>query len=363
MASFKTYRPKKVLIINIFGLGDVLFTTPLINNLKADYPDVVIGYVCNRRSSCILENNKKINKIFIYERDAFEAIAKKSRFKYIKAMLDFFNGIKKEGYNTVIDVSLSNFTDFFTWFIGIPNRIALNYKGRSFFATRKIPFEGYQDKHVVEHYLDFLKEIGVSTHLHELDLPLSEKDVQWADYLWVENGWQNKRVIALVPGGGDSWGKDAHFKRWSPENYAKLADKIVEKTSAITILLGGENEQEICTRILSSMRYPAVSLCGKTTIGQFASIVQRCSCVILNDGGPLHVSVAAKATTVSIFGPVDDNIYGPYPRGKHQVVVKDLACRPCYRKFRRASCNHISCLGTITVDEVFRKVEQVLQHR
>lgn len=361
MNPFKLKNPRKILIINIFGLGDVLFTTPLINNLKADFPNVSIGYVCNRRSSCILEHNKKIDRLFIYERDAFQAIAKKSRLKYIQAMLDFFNGIKKEGYDTVLDVSLSNFSDFFTWFIGIPNRISLNYKGRSFFATKKIPFEGYQDKHVVEHYLDFLKEIGVSHRLKELELSLSNKDLIWADDLWKEKGWKEpQKIIALVPGGGDSWGKDAQFKRWSPENYAKLADKIVEKTSAVIILLGGENEQDVCSDISRLMKHASVSLCGKTTIGQFASIVKRCSCVILNDGGPLHVSVAAGATTVSIFGPVDENIYGPYPKGKHQVVVKDLACHPCYRKFRRASCSHISCLQTITLEEVMRKVEVVL---
>jgi len=352
---------KKILVINIFGLGDVLFTTPLINNLKADFPNVSIGYVCNRRSSCILENNKKIDRLFIYERDAFQAIARKSRLQYIKAMLNFFNDIKKEGYDTVLDVSLSNFTDFFTWFIGIPNRICLNYKGRSFFATEKIPFDGYQDKHVVEHYLDFLKEIGVSQRLKELDLPLSDQELKWADDYWKEKGWRDdQKVVALVPGGGDSWGKDAQFKRWSPENYAKLADKIVEKTSAVIILLGAENEQDVCLNISRLMKHPSVSLCGKTTIGQFAGIVKRCSCVILNDGGPLHVSVAVGATTVSIFGPVDENIYGPYPKGKHQVVVKNLACHPCYRKFRRASCNHISCLQTITVEEVMRKVEVVV---
>lgn len=360
MVKLSQITPKKILIINIFGLGDVLFTTPLITNLKAEFPHISIGYVCNRRSSCIVQNNKKIDRVFIYERDAFQAIAKKSRLKYLKAMLDFFSEIKKENYDVVLDTSLSNLTDFMTWFIGIPHRICLNYKGRSFFATRKIPFDGFKDKHVVEHYLDLLKEIGVSAKFKELDLPIRDEEIKWTENLWNDQGWGSKNVVAIVPGGGDSWGKDARFKRWSPENYAKLADKIVENQSAVIILLGGENEQDVCTQIGSLMRHPSLSLCGKTTIGQFASVVSRCSYVVLNDGGPLHVSVAAKAKTVSIFGPVDENIYGPYPKGKHQVVIKNLACRPCYRKFRRANCEHVSCLSTITVDEVLRKVEQVL---
>ena len=73
------------------------------------------------------------------------------------------------------------------------------------------------------------------------------------------------------------------------------------------------------------------------------------------------MAVAAGAKTVSLIGPVDENIYGPYPMTGHGVVTKEIACRPCYRKFRRADCDHISCLRQITVDEVFKKVEEILK--
>ena len=357
----KINQPKKILIINIFGLGDVLFTTPLISNLKADYPNASIGYVCNRRSACIIENNPKVERIFIYERDAFQAILKKSKLRFVVEMLKFFGRIKKEKYDMVLDVSLSSFTSFFTWFIGIPQRISLDYKNRSYFATRRIPFVGFEGKHVVEHYLDFLKEIGVSNHLRKLELVISKDDQEWCEKLWVEKDFsQTKGVVALVPGGGDSWGKDALYKRWSAENYAKLADKIVEKHGSLIILLGGENEKELCQKLSVLMQASSFSLCGQTTIGQFAAVVKKCSLVVLNDGGPLHVSVAAGANTVSIFGPVDDVVYGPYPLDQHEVVVLDLPCRPCYRRFRRASCQHISCLNTMSIDQVLRKVEKFL---
>ncbi len=63
--------PSKILIINIFGIGDVLFTTPLISNIKKSAPKTSIHYLCNKRSQAVLQNNTKIDKIFVYERDEF----------------------------------------------------------------------------------------------------------------------------------------------------------------------------------------------------------------------------------------------------------------------------------------------------
>ncbi|HQP10619.1 MAG TPA: hypothetical protein PKV41_04475 [Candidatus Omnitrophota bacterium] len=72
------------------------------------------------------------------------------------------------------------------------------------------------------------------------------------------------------------------------------------------------------------------------------------------------MAVAAGTRTVSIFGPVDENVYGPYPRGNHIVIKKELACRPCYRRFRRARCEHISCLNQLTVEEVLERIAKIL---
>jgi ADP-heptose:LPS heptosyltransferase len=75
---------KKVLLINIFGIGDVLFTTPLISNLKSSHSDLTIGYLCNRRTVSVLENNPKVNRVFVYERDEFKAVYQQSRVAYLK---------------------------------------------------------------------------------------------------------------------------------------------------------------------------------------------------------------------------------------------------------------------------------------
>ena len=67
--------------------------------------------------------------------------------------------------------------------------------------------------------------------------------------------------------------------------------------------------------------------------------------------------------TVSVFGPVDEDTYGPYPpsAGHRIIAKKDVPCRPCYKKFKYNACDKRLCLETITVDEVFRAAEEALK--
>ena len=124
--------------------------------------------------------------------------------------------------------------------------------------------------------------------------------------------------------------------------------------------MGGSQDEEICRRVADlTQKKPAIACGGSLT--QFGALAAFCDGVVVNDGGPLHVAAASGAKTVSIFGSVDEKVYGPYPQGFHKVVTKDLACRPCYRQFRRARCEHISCLNLITVDEVLKEIEEILK--
>ena len=353
--------PKKVLIINTFGIGDVLFTTPLISNLKAAYPDVYIGYLCNRRTSHLLAHNSQVDRTFIYTRDELNFIYKRSQWQYWKIFGAFVQSIKDENFDIVLDVSLSGFTAFLTWWIGIPYRVGFDYKRRGFFLNKKIPFKGYEAKHVVEYYLDLLRVIGVPVKHKALKLPLIREDMDWASEFFKDNGvTERSPVIGLVPGGGESWGKEAVYKRWPAEYFAKLADKLIEKSAAQIILLGGPAELQLCEGIVRGMRNPCISACGQTSLNQFAALAKRCSLIVANDGGPLHVAVATGSKTVSIFGPVDDVVYGPYPPEGHIVVKKDLACQPCYRRFRRAQCEHIRCLRQLSVEEVCTRTSSLL---
>jgi ADP-heptose:LPS heptosyltransferase len=195
----------------------------------------------------------------------------------------------------------------------------------------------------------------------EMKMNVPSAEVKWAkDWLKVHGIDSRKPLIAVLPGGGASWGTAARLKRWPASNYAQLIDKIVENFDAAIILLGDSKEEALCREVVSQAHFPVHFGVGETSLLGLAALLMQCRAAIVNDGGPLHVAEAVGIKTVSIFGPVDPLVYGPYPMANHTVVQKGLPCQPCYRRFRMASCSHINCLTKLSVEEVYRKVEKIL---
>jgi ADP-heptose:LPS heptosyltransferase len=110
------------------------------------------------------------------------------------------------------------------------------------------------------------------------------------------------------------------------------------------------------------LKNKAIMSCGKTNLRNFLGLINRCRLIITNDGGPLHMAVGMGVNTVSIFGPVDEKIYGPYPSSSNHVVISktDMKCRPCYKKFKHNVCRERPCLNSIGHEEVLQAVKCLL---
>ena len=355
---------KKILFINPFGIGDVLFTTPIIHAVKDTFPNVKIGYLCNRRTSYILENNPYIDYTFIYERDEFEAIRKESLFAWLITIFAFLNRIKKEHFDIAIDFSLNTQYSFFGWYAGIRTRIGYDYKNRGWLLTKKIKLTGYDNKHIVEYYSNLLRLINARLTYNNVEIYLSHKDTHWAEEFLNKSGINSDDLlVAIIPGGGASWGRDAYLKHWPFENFAELADKIIENYPAKIIIMGDFFEKEIAQQILAKMKNKAIDLSGRTTLSQLSALLSKMNLVIANDGGPLHIAAALGKKTISFFGPVDPRVYGPYPSNdkRHIVLNAGIECSPCYFKFRLPICQkNKQCLEKISVEEASNAVHKLL---
>ena len=132
-----------ILIINPFGVGDVLFSTPLISNIKAQHPGCYIGYICNIRTKEILETNPDVAGIFVFERDEYRALWRHSKVNCVKKICAFWKEIKKRRFDIVIDLSLGKEYAFLCWLAGIKERRGFNYKGRGRFLTHKIRIKNF----------------------------------------------------------------------------------------------------------------------------------------------------------------------------------------------------------------------------
>ena len=355
---------EKYLIINPFGIGDVLFTTPVIRALKDKYPDCLIGYWCNERVRGLLRNNPDIDRIFALSRGDIKRIYKNSPLKRFKALLDLISEIRAEKFKIAFDFSLDSRYAFWSRLAGIKKRIGFNYNNRGKLLTSRVDLKGYSGRHVVEYYTDLLKFIGITIKDKSLSLPVSEENKTAAEKRLTKYGIApGSLVMGVAMAGGMSWGKDAQYKQWPANKFSQLIDILIKKHGAYVILLGSADEAPIADAIISEVKdEKIVNLTGKISLEELALVIKRLKVLICNDGGPLHMAVALGVNTVSIFGPVDEKVYGPYPSGeKHIAVKKDLPCRPCYENFRFKGClNNKKCLDDIAVNEVYDNVKRLI---
>lgn len=353
---------KKVLIANIFGIGDILFTTPLVANLRKAFSGVEVDYLCNARSKDVAECIPGVNKILVYEKDDFRSLWRKSKKAFLSSALGLFREIKNGKYDVVFDFTLQREFGFIFMLAGIDKRIGLDYKNRGVFLTDKLPLEGFENRHVAEHYLDLLDLVGLKPEIEEMCIYPDPVSLEWADEYLSGKGLEEKPFMAVVPGGGASWGKQASRKRWHEEGFLAVADELSEKGVNIAIL-GDPLEEELCTFVAGKMKKEPKIKENNLTLKEYIALLSKSALVLCNDGGPLHLAVALGVPTVSVFGPVDEEVYGPFPRSaKHKVIkVEDLACRPCYSRFKLPECDFDTrCITDIKPEEVIKSCSEVL---
>jgi len=344
---------RRVLIANIFGIGDVLFTTPLIATLRREFEGVEIDYLSNARTKDIVRDIPGVGGNFIYEKDDFSDLWRSSKAGFFKAVSRLFTGVRKKKYDAVFDFTLSREFGLFFALCGIRRRIGLDYKGRGMFLTDKIPLEGFEGRHVAEHYLDLLAPLGVFSPVKEMRIIPDEKSSAEAGEYLKEKGGPSP-LVAVIPGGGASWGGHASRKRWQAEGFARTADILAENAFAVAVM-GDTSEQALCQSVAEKMKNDPVFVENNLDLGTYAALLARCELVLCNDGGPLHMAVALGVRTVSIFGPVDEAVYGPYPPSdRHRVITaQELECRPCYGRFKLPECDKDNkCLADIRAEKV-----------
>ncbi len=354
---------KKYLLINPFGIGDVLFSTPVAQAIRDADPSNTVSYWCNERVQELFAQDPNIDSLFALSRGDLKRIYAESAFEGIRRSWELFFRIKKARFDVAVDFSLDHRYSLVTLLAGIKKRVGFDYRGRGGFLTDRIRIDGYQGRHMAEYYLDLLKLLGIPAPKNvRLRLYVSDTAHAKAQHILSRlNALDANVLIGIAGGAGASWGKDAGLKQWPAVKFAQLADRIAKELNATVLLLGSESERSIADVITRMTQARLVDLVGKTSIKELAAIMSYLKVLVTNDGGPLHMAAALGVRTVSIFGPVDSRVYGPYPPGEdHIVIQRDLPCRPCYQNFRMPVCKQErECISSIETQEVFEAVRRL----
>jgi heptosyltransferase-2 len=315
-----------------------------------------------KKTAPLLRSHPLIEKVFVYERDDFVSEQKKSFVGGLKKYSQFISDIRKEHIDCAIDLSLNTPFGLFALLAGIKKRYGLNYKNRSRFLNKTIKIDGFIGKHVADYYLDTLTLLDTPVKRCNLEVYTDDASKAWANEFLSQNGISKELfVIGIAPCGGDAFGKDNCLRRWPPEYFSLLVDRLVEEYNAKILIFAGPKERNDVNGIISPVKHKKdVFDLSDLTLEKTVALVERCQLFISNDSGILRFADGLNKKIVALYGPIDEKVYGPYPYDEKRTIVlkKDMSCRPCYNKFRLAHCeNDRKCLTGITVNDVLAAVK------
>ncbi len=354
---------KKILVINPFGIGDVIFSMYLVEAIKKEIPEARIGFLGNERTIDLLRMNRSIDFCYEFNRDEFRSLRVSNFPAFISKALKFIQQIRKERYEAMFDLSLGREFSFVGACLGIRRRMGLDYKNRGRWLTHKIRFEGYEKKHVVDWQLELLQFLNIEPAAVPARLPLfiSDKAKKEAeDFLAQSGARRGNAFFSLAPGGGKSWGLNAIYKQWAPERFAKVVNDFGRSNSAVALMLGDRGEKELLEELKKKLTVPAIVIAGQS-LEMVAAFLSMSQFLLGNDGGLLHLANALGVKSVSIYGPVDETVYGPYNTDvMHEILTEAVPCRPCYQKFHFPPCEHARrCLEELSPEKVLAAMNKI----
>ncbi len=167
---------KNVLIVSPYGLGDLLFITPIMRALRLMPTVQRVDLLLGSRSDVVVKNNPHINDIYKVDKDA---LAELSRKEFMREIFSLGKKLKNKKYDLMLDFSLRGEYAFFgQFFLGIPRRAGFEYKRRGFFHNIRKPLQkGFSQKHVTEFYCELAQAAGIPVEDRYLEFYLNSRDI------------------------------------------------------------------------------------------------------------------------------------------------------------------------------------------
>lgn len=337
MSKIKSEEIKKILCIKPRGIGDIILSTIVLENLKNTFPHSEIHYLTEEFAKRAVENNSFVSKILTFNKKDF--------------VLSIISKVRKEKYNLVFDFWSNPKTAQITFFSGAEYRVGYEKRGRKY-AYNYLGKNGTMGEHAAEDNLVLLKAIDIPITCKRIAYQTTKEEKQFA-----ENFLSGLRItnegflIGVIPSGG--WDS----KRCDPIKWIEICNEIQKKYKVQFIILWGPGDRKD-VKLISEGLKPTPVIGPKSTFGELSALIEKCDLIIANDSGPMHVSAALGKPTLGIFGPTDPKAHRPYSKNSSYVIHSELHCIICTKLV--CPYNH-ECMLELPVEKVMNEIEKLMK--
>ena len=319
-SSKKIISPKKILIVKIDQLGDVLFSTFLIPLVKEKYKDAEIHYLINPKTKTILDKNPNIDKLYLWQ-DPFlhfilgrnENGKKLSFWQIIRDNNKTRRLLKKEKYDVIINARAFSPSSNFFWKLAKPRLlVSFDISEQSFLADYWVPYDFYDDEW--KNSSKLLKPLGI-------DLAIEKIEFSPQFYNFDDQGLKNKllegekKMAAISP---ISFDKE---RLWEIKNWQKIISFLAEKNFRVC-LIGLESQRDYLLKIKDNLS-DKVKILTNLSVPQLASLLRKSLLLIGIDAFPIHLGISLKKPVVCL---VNTEVYylPRYSRIKKFIDAKSM---------------------------------------
>ena len=329
---------RRILVIRLSSLGDILLTTPLLRLLRTQCPEAQIDVLVKAQYQDLLRVHPGVTQLLTFE-------SQSSLFQMVRTLRGTFYDMALDLHGTLRSRLLLQ---------GIRAHYKLGYNKRVLRRALLVHLGWNTLKGmtpVPELYAAPLRRRGLTEPLAGLEMYLEVKSVEAMRTYVTQSFPDTPPLLALAPGA--RW----PTKRWPVERFAVVAQEMAREMKAAIVILGGKEEvplaQELCRR-LSDNNVRVLNNTGQLSLMYTAALLQYCRVLLSNDSGLMHMATALQVPVVAIFGPtVQEFGFYPFQARAAQVVSTPLPCRPCTTKGSQ-SCpkSHHGCMEYIPSERV-----------
>jgi len=203
-------------------------------------------------------------------------------------------------------------------------------------------------------YTALMEYLGVPAEDAGLEFPLSDADRREAARLADALGLVPERTVFVHPGAR------LPSRRWPVERFAAVAAALARQGWPIAVT-GNAEESELAAGVAGALDGGAVNLCGRTSLGVLAALLERARLLICNDTGLSHVAAALRTPSVVIASGSDVRRWAPLDRDLHSVLFEPALCRPC--AFAVCPIGHPCALGIAPESVMARAQAHLMKER
>ncbi len=352
---------KKFLVCSLAGIGDTLIATPLIHELRLNFPDSQIDVlVLWNGSRQLIETNPHLNRVL--QHNFLES--------NLLTTLKFLLRLRRTGY----DVSINTFPQsrveyrIISWIINAKLRVSHQYDHFGWLTPvlihKTVPHD--YSRHCIEQNLDLLKLVQAEPKLqsHHYEVYLTPDEIKWAQEYFTTNKLNLGHCLAIHPGSGRT--KNLILKRWPIQYYAILVQQLSKlRPDLNVILLGGPDEQAEIQYLVKSANSPKIFSPHTPTVRHLAALLKHCSLYLSVDNFVMHLAAAMHVPHIIVIeSPTWNPTIAPY--NANYTLVQNPAVHGRNLEFYRYDGRPIQgsfeflrkCMEAVSPEAVLRAITE-----